>query len=126
MVPIVGVQTTDHVKVMNDAITVKLSAEEIRSIQDAAPFNPLFPMNFLFDTKGDKGYSTKLTLADHVQYKMGAWIDAPAKHLVWNKSLKTDRPCNVKEVQCRKGHGSRSRRLRERGQEIRMFTYLSS
>ncbi|KAL4795921.1 NADP-dependent oxidoreductase domain-containing protein [Aspergillus venezuelensis] len=92
VVPIVGVQTTDHVKVMNDAITVKLSAEDIRSIQDAAPFSPLFPMNFLFDTKGDKGYSTKLTLADHVQYKMGAWVDAPAKHLVWNSSLQPDSP----------------------------------
>ncbi|KAL4968930.1 NADP-dependent oxidoreductase domain-containing protein [Aspergillus stella-maris] len=92
VVPIVGVQTTDHVKVMNDAITVKLSTEDIRSIQDAAPFNPLFPMNFLFDTKGDKGYSTKLTLADHVQYKMGAWIDAPAKYLVCNKLIQAVSP----------------------------------
>ncbi|KAL4930878.1 NADP-dependent oxidoreductase domain-containing protein [Aspergillus undulatus] len=88
VVPIVGVQTTDQVKAMNDAVTVRLSAEEIRSIQDAAPFNPLFPMNFLFNTKGDKGYSTKLTVADHVQYKMGAWIDAPAKHLTHWESQK--------------------------------------
>ncbi|KAL4901587.1 hypothetical protein BDW74DRAFT_187230 [Aspergillus multicolor] len=79
VVPIVGVQTTDHVKVMNDAITVKLSPEEIQSIQDAAPFNPLFPMNFLFDCKGGKGYTTRLTPADHAQYRMGAWIDAPSK-----------------------------------------------
>ncbi|RDW63099.1 uncharacterized protein DSM5745_10210 [Aspergillus mulundensis] len=79
VVPIVGVQTTDHVKVMNDAITVKLSPEEVRSIQEAAPFNPLFPMNFLFDCKDGKGYSTRLTPADHAMYRMGAWIDAPAK-----------------------------------------------
>lgn len=87
MVPIVGVQTIDHVKAMNDAISVKLSPEEIQSIQDAAPFNPLFPMNFLFSCKDGNGYSTRLTPADHAQYRMGAWIDAPAKQPVRIKTL---------------------------------------
>ncbi|KAL3481001.1 NADP-dependent oxidoreductase domain-containing protein [Aspergillus californicus] len=81
VIPIVGVQTTDHVKSMNDAITVQLSADEIRSIQEAAPFNPLFPMNFLFDCKDGKGYSTRLTPGDLVHYNMAASIDAPAKSL---------------------------------------------
>ncbi|KAL4974727.1 NADP-dependent oxidoreductase domain-containing protein [Aspergillus desertorum] len=82
VIPIVGVRTTEHVRVMNDAITVRLSPEEIPSIQEAAPFNPLFPMRFSFGCNDGKGYSTRLTLADHAQYRMGAWIDAPAKQPV--------------------------------------------
>ncbi|KAL4802097.1 NADP-dependent oxidoreductase domain-containing protein [Aspergillus unguis] len=85
VIPIVGVQTTDHVRAMNDAITLKLSSEEIRSIQDAAPFNPLFPMSFLFGKNNGKGYSTRLTTADHVQYRMGAWINAPPKQSVYGQ-----------------------------------------
>ncbi|KAL2817941.1 NADP-dependent oxidoreductase domain-containing protein [Aspergillus cavernicola] len=84
VIPIVGVQTTDHVKSMNDAITIKLSPEEIRSIHDAAPFHPLFPINFLFDCEGGKGYNTRLTAADNVPYRMAAWIDAPAKNCGYN------------------------------------------
>lgn len=79
MIPIVGVQSADHIKVMNDAITTKLSLEEIQSIQKAAPFEPLFPMSFLF---GSKEYSTRLTPADNVQYGMWARFDAPVKRTV--------------------------------------------
>ncbi|KAL4920498.1 NADP-dependent oxidoreductase domain-containing protein [Aspergillus aurantiobrunneus] len=79
VIPIVGVQTTDHIRVMNDAVTVRLSPEEIREIQEAAPFNPLFPMNFLFGGSDGKEYSTRLTVVNHRQYRMAAWIDAPPK-----------------------------------------------
>ncbi|BCS19335.1 uncharacterized protein APUU_12163A [Aspergillus puulaauensis] len=81
VIPIVGVQSADHIKVMNDAITTKLSLEEIQSIQKAAPFEPLFPMSFLF---GSKEYSTRLTPADNVQYGMWARFDAPVKRTVYN------------------------------------------
>ncbi|THW09240.1 Aldo/keto reductase [Aureobasidium pullulans] len=45
--PIVGVQTVEHVKAMPDALRITLTPEEIAKIQDAAPFDPLFPMSFL-------------------------------------------------------------------------------
>ena len=67
---------------MPDALRVKLSKEDIRAIQGAAPFNPLFPMNFLFNFKGDQEYNLGLTAANNQQYQMAAWIDAPPKSLV--------------------------------------------
>ncbi|KAL2839514.1 NADP-dependent oxidoreductase domain-containing protein [Aspergillus pseudoustus] len=79
VIPIVGVQTIEHIKGLADAPTIRLTDEEIKSIQDAAPFDPLFPMNFLYAVQDGKGYSTRLTTADHVQYQMAAYIDAPAK-----------------------------------------------
>lgn len=79
--PIVGVQTVDHVKSMNDALRISLSPEEVSSIHKAKTFNPPFPMSFLFDYGGggNKPYSTKVTAADTVQYQMWAHIDAPPK-----------------------------------------------
>ena len=64
---------------MNEALTVNLTKEDINAIQEAKPFNPLFPMNFLFPYKNGKGYSLQLTAADNVQYQMAAWIDVPGK-----------------------------------------------
>ncbi|KAL3486621.1 NADP-dependent oxidoreductase domain-containing protein [Aspergillus germanicus] len=79
VIPIAGVQTIEHLRALADAATIRLSDEEVRSIQDAAPFDPLFPMNFLYAVKDGKGYNTKLTLADHVQCKMAAHLEAPVK-----------------------------------------------
>ncbi|KAH6646716.1 NADP-dependent oxidoreductase domain-containing protein [Truncatella angustata] len=77
--PIVGVQTTAHVRAMEEALAVKLSQDEIRRIQEATHFNPLFPMNFLYPNQEGKGYSLQLTAADNVQYQMSAWIDVPGR-----------------------------------------------
>ncbi|KAF2010474.1 Aldo/keto reductase [Aaosphaeria arxii CBS 175.79] len=76
--PIVGVLTVEHVKAFPDALSIKLSNEEIDEIHNAAPFNPLFPMTFLF---GETGYNLRKTVADQVHYKMSTWIDAPPKPL---------------------------------------------
>jgi aryl-alcohol dehydrogenase-like predicted oxidoreductase len=75
--PIVGVQTVEHVRAMVPAMSISLSKDEIGEIQGAAPFNPLFPQNFIF---GGKHYSTRLTAADQANYQMAAWIDAPPKN----------------------------------------------
>ena len=64
---------------MNDALTVSLTKEDINAIHESAPFNPLFPMTFLFPYKDGKGYNLQLTAADNVQYQMAAWIDVPGK-----------------------------------------------
>lgn len=76
--PLVGVQTVEQVKLLLGALSVKLSSEEVEEIHDAAPFNPLFPNNFLFECK----YNTRLTVADQVHYQMATWIDAPPKQPV--------------------------------------------
>jgi hypothetical protein len=77
---------------MPDALRIKLSKEEIESIQNAADFNPLFPTNFLFNFKGDQKYNLTLTAAHNQQYQMAAWIDAPPKQLVSARSCPLLRP----------------------------------
>jgi hypothetical protein len=67
---------------MPDALRTKLSKEEVEMIQNAAHFDPLFPMNFLFNYKGTQPYSLAHTAAHNQQYQMAAWIDAPPKNLV--------------------------------------------
>ena len=77
--PIVGVQTVEHVRAMPEALKVRLTDEEVKAIQGAAPFNPLFPMKFLYNFKGDQEYNTSLTASNNQQYQMTAWIDAPVR-----------------------------------------------
>lgn len=64
---------------MPDALRIKLTKDEITAIRTAAPFNPLFPMNFLYCFRGDQDYSLDLTAQQNQQYQMAAWIDAPPK-----------------------------------------------
>jgi hypothetical protein len=85
----VGVQTVEHVKAMADALRLKLSEEEIRSIQSAGNFTPLFPVDFLYNFRGDQEYNLSFTAANNEQYQMSAWIDAPPKQAVSGLS----RPC---------------------------------
>lgn len=75
VVPIVGVQTVDHVNALPAALGISLSKEEIDEIHGAAPFNPLFPNTFLFE----KQYNTRLTVADQIHYQMATWLAAPPK-----------------------------------------------
>jgi hypothetical protein len=67
---------------MPDALRIKLSKEDIDTIQGAVAFDPLFPMNFLFNFKGTQEYNLGLTAAHNQQYQMSAWIDAPPKQAV--------------------------------------------
>ena len=80
--PIVGVQTVEHVKAMPEALRINLSKDEIEAIQSAVPFNPLFPVNFLFNFRNDQNYNLSLTAANNQQYQMAAWINAPPKQPV--------------------------------------------
>lgn len=77
--PIVGVQTVEHVKAMNDSLRIKLTDDEVKEIQMAKPFNPQFPVDFHYTYSGGRDYSTKLTAANVQQYQMWAWIDAPER-----------------------------------------------
>lgn len=80
--PIVGVNTVERVKAIPDALRVQLSKEDIAMIQDAKPFAPLFPVNFIFNFRGDQKYNLGLTAGNNQQYQMSSWIDAPLKQQV--------------------------------------------
>ena len=65
------------------AVNTKLSKDDIDTIQNSTPFNPLFPMNFLYNFMGGQEYNLSLTAAHNQQYQMAAWINAPPKPPVW-------------------------------------------
>lgn len=79
VIPIVGVQTVEHVKAMAAALEVRLTDEEIKSVHEASPFDPLFPMSFLFNFRGNQPYHLGLTERDNQQYQMAARIGGPPK-----------------------------------------------
>ena len=69
--PIVGGRKTDHLKGNIEALSIKLSPEDIEEIEDACPFDAGFPLNFLFmgqKTPSGKGSDVFLT-------KMHAHLD---------------------------------------------------
>ena len=77
--PIVGVQTVEHINAMPEALRIKLTKEEIEAIQNVVPFRPPFPLDMLFEFRGDQKYNSRLTASNNQQYQMSAWIDAPPK-----------------------------------------------
>lgn len=46
--PIIGGRKIEHLKGNIEALSVKLSPQDIEEIEAAAPFDPGFPLNFLF------------------------------------------------------------------------------
>ena len=46
--PIVGGRKIEHLRGNIEALSIKLSPEQIEEIEAAHPFDPGFPMNFLF------------------------------------------------------------------------------
>ncbi|RFN48802.1 alcohol dehydrogenase [Fusarium flagelliforme] len=85
--PIVGVNTVEHINAMPEALRIKLSKEDIDEIHEASPYNPGFPMNFTQYIEPVK-YDLSWTPADHQQYQMAAWIDAPPKPLPYQPRTK--------------------------------------
>lgn len=80
--PIVGVNTVEHVNAMPAAMDVKLTKDEVLQIQAAKKFQPLFPVDFLYNFRNDQPYHLGLSPADQQQYQMSAWINAPPKQWV--------------------------------------------
>ena len=78
-VPIVGVQTVEHIKAMPDALKVELTDDDISRIHKASPYDPGFPMSFLFNYRGNQPYHLGLKEKDEQQYNMWAVIDGPPK-----------------------------------------------
>jgi aryl-alcohol dehydrogenase-like predicted oxidoreductase len=49
--PIVGGRNVEHLKANIEALKIKLSDDDIKEIEDAVPFDPGFPSNFLYGEK---------------------------------------------------------------------------
>jgi len=81
IVPIVGGRKVEHLKSNVEALRIELSKEDMDEIDTAAPFDPGFPMSFLFSFGGAK-YDLNLTAADVFHYKMAAHFDVPPKQSV--------------------------------------------
>ena len=68
--PIVGGRKIEHLKGNIEALSIKLSAEDLEEIDDAYPFDHGFPLNFLFmgmKTPSAKGSDVFLTkMATHL------------------------------------------------------------
>lgn len=79
MIPIIGVQTIEHVKAMSSFLEVSLTPEEAHRIINAVEFDPLYPLNFLYNYKGGQPYHLGLTTRHHQQYQMAAYINAPPR-----------------------------------------------
>jgi hypothetical protein len=58
-------------------LSITLSQKDLDGIDDVVPFNPLFPMTFLYEFGGDRKYNLSLTAADNAQYRMAAQMDHP-------------------------------------------------
>ncbi|KAK8203407.1 hypothetical protein M8818_005298 [Zalaria obscura] len=75
--PIVGQRKVEHLKDNIEALKISLSKEDIYEIDDAADFDPGFPMNFIF--RGVPSYHTDLTAADVGLTRSAAHIEALPK-----------------------------------------------
>lgn len=76
--PIVGQRKIEHLKANIDALSIRLSQEDLEEIDQAVEFDPGFPMSMIF--RGS-AYTTSLTASDVGLTKMSAHIDAPPKQL---------------------------------------------
>ncbi|KAL1303608.1 hypothetical protein AAFC00_006972 [Neodothiora populina] len=74
--PIVGGRKVEHLKGNIEALSLKLSVEEMREIDDATEFDPGFPHNFLF--MGQR-FDTNLGPGEVALKKMTTHIEAPPK-----------------------------------------------
>lgn len=62
--PIVGGRKVDHLKGNIEALGVELTDAEVDWIEDAVPFDPGFPLNFLFGYGSGKSYRTRMSSSD--------------------------------------------------------------
>lgn len=87
MFPIIGARKVEHVKAFNDSLSIALTQEDLDSVDGAVPFNPLFPMTFLYEFGADRKYSLSLTAADNFMYRMAAQMDHPEHQQVSSVSF---------------------------------------
>ena len=73
--PIIGGRKLEHLKSNIEALSIELSDEEIDEIENAAPFDIGFPLNFLFEYGGEQKYSSRLRGKDIFATKRAGHLD---------------------------------------------------
>ena len=71
--PIVGQRKIEHLNDNIKALSIDLSKEDMDEIDNAVPFDPGFPLNFIFRSK----YDLTLGASDVLLTKLSAYIDSP-------------------------------------------------
>ncbi|KAJ0417821.1 Aldo/keto reductase [Aspergillus carlsbadensis] len=76
--PIVGQRDPKHLLANVNALSVSLSAQEVREIDSVVPFDAGFPLNFLFGPE----YRTDMTASDVFWTQVAADVDVPPAQAV--------------------------------------------
>lgn len=74
--PIVGQRKVEHLKANVEALSILLTPEDLKEIDSAVPFDPGFPMTFIFADKFDV---TNNTASDVRLTSIAAHVDQPPK-----------------------------------------------
>jgi aryl-alcohol dehydrogenase-like predicted oxidoreductase len=74
--PIIGQRRVEHLKANIEALSIRLTQEDLKEIEGATPFDPAFPMSFIYEDKFDV---TNNTAGDIKLTGLAAHIDAPPK-----------------------------------------------
>ena len=77
--PTVGGRKLEHLKSNIEGLSIELSDEEIDFIENAGTFEVGFPLNFLFEYKGEQKYNTRMTTNDIVFGKAAGHLDMVQK-----------------------------------------------
>ncbi|KAB2581059.1 Norsolorinic acid reductase A [Lasiodiplodia theobromae] len=73
--PIVGGRKVSHLKGNIDALTLELSKDEIREIEDAVPFDVGFPSSMLFEFFGQQKWHSEMSTFDIPLVKSAGYLD---------------------------------------------------
>ncbi|KAK3109231.1 hypothetical protein LTR53_017741 [Teratosphaeriaceae sp. CCFEE 6253] len=74
--PIVGGRKVEHLKGNIEALSVKLTQEEIDEIEDAEPFDIGFPLSFLYGFGGGSTYRSRMNAGDSTLIRANTHLDA--------------------------------------------------
>ena len=77
--PIVGGRKIEHLKGNIEALGIELSDEELDEIDEAAPFDHGFPVNFVFEYGGEKKYNLRMGPDDIHFVKTAGGLDTVAR-----------------------------------------------
>lgn len=73
--PIVGGRKVSHLKGNIDALTLELTKDEIREIEDAVPFDVGFPSSMLFEFFGQQKWHSEMSTFDIPLVKSAGYLD---------------------------------------------------
>ena len=77
--PIIGGRKLEHLKSNIEALSIELSDEELDEIDNAAPFDPGFPLNFVFEYGGSQKYNMRMGPGDIHFVKAAGGLDTVTK-----------------------------------------------